>query len=74
MSRNADETRLFEAQQVLQAAQGEKASTYAKTLGMHRYDFNTLLAMLNDRGFFLWEDEDGRLWLFDPQETGFFVR
>jgi len=65
MSRNANNTRLSEAQRILQTAQGEKASTYARTLGIHRYDFNTLLAMLNDRGFFLWEDENGRLWVFD---------
>ena len=65
MSRNANNTRLSEAQRILQTAQGEKASTYARTLGIHRYDFNTLLAMLNDRGFFLWEDENGCLWVFD---------
>lgn len=66
MARNADEARLSEAQEVLLTNQGEKASYYAKTLGIHRYDFNTLLVMLNDRGFYLWEDDKGRLWPFDP--------
>jgi hypothetical protein len=66
MAHNADEARLSEAQKVLLTNQGEKASYYAKTLGIHRYDFNTLLAMLNDRGLYLWEDEKGRLWPFDP--------
>jgi hypothetical protein len=66
MAHNADEARLSEAQKVLLTNQGEKASYYAKTLGIHRYDFNTLLAMLNDRGFYLWEDEKGHLWPFDP--------
>lgn len=63
MARKADETRLAEVQRVLQAHQGEKASHYARTLGIHRYDFNTMLAMLDERGFRLWEDEDGRLWV-----------
>ena len=66
MARKADEARLSEVQQLLVDTQGEKASYYAKTLGIHRYDFNTLLAMLNDRGFYLSEDEKGRLWAFDP--------
>lgn len=64
MARKADETRLSEVQQFLVEKQGERASYYAKTLGIHRYDFNTLLAMLNDRGFYLLEDEKGRLWPF----------
>jgi len=66
MARKADETRLSEIQQFLLENQGEKASYYANTLGVHRYDFNTLLAMLNERGFYLCEDEHGRLWPFAP--------
>ena len=68
MARKADETRLSEVKESLLETQGEKASYYAKTLGIHRYDFNTLLAMLNDRGFYLWEDENGRLWPFEPDQ------
>ena len=68
MARKADEARLSEVQQLLVDNQGEKASYYAKTLGIHRYDFNTLLAMLNDRGFYLLEDENGRLWKFDSDQ------
>ena len=68
MARNADETRVSEVQRLLLENQGERASYYAKTLQIHRYDFNTLLAMLNDRGFYLWEDENGRLWPFDPAQ------
>lgn len=68
MARKADETRLSEAQQFLLETQGEKASYYAKTLGIHRYDFNTLLAMLNERGFYLWEDENGCLWPFNTDQ------
>ncbi|HXQ38003.1 MAG TPA: hypothetical protein VN843_28610 [Anaerolineales bacterium] len=67
MARRADEARLSEVQQFLLETQGERASYYAKTLGIHRYDFNTLLAMLNERGFYLWEDENGCLWPFDPE-------
>ena len=65
MARKANETRLLEIQQFLLETQGERASYYAKILGIHRYDFNTLLAMLNERGFYLWEDENGSLWPFD---------
>ncbi|HJS19702.1 MAG TPA: hypothetical protein VJ785_13215 [Anaerolineales bacterium] len=68
MARKADETRLTEVQQLIVKNKGEKASYYAKTLRIHRYDFNTLLAMLNDRGFFLSEDENDRLWPFDPHQ------
>jgi len=68
MSRKADETRLSEAEQILQARQGERASYYARAMRIHRYDFNTLLAMLNDRGVRLWEDKKGRLWLCDPDQ------
>jgi len=68
MARNADETRLSEIQRFLLETQGEKASYYAKTFGIHRYDFNTLLAMLNERGFYLWEDENGCLWPFDSDQ------
>lgn len=68
MARKADEARLLEVQQALLETQGERASYYAKTLGIHRYDFNTMLAMLNERGFYLWEDEYGCLWTFDPDQ------
>jgi hypothetical protein len=69
MPRKANEGRVREAQQVIRKSPGEKSGYYANQLGMHRYDFNTLLAMLNDRHFHLWEDDDGRLWLFDPDQT-----
>jgi hypothetical protein len=69
MARKADETRLSEIKRLLVEHQGEKASYYAKTLGIHRYDFNTLLVMLNDRGFYLSEDEKGNLWPFDPNRS-----
>lgn len=68
MARKADETRLSEVQQFLLETQGEKASYYANSLGIHRYDFNTLLAMLNERGFYICEDENGRLWPFEPDQ------
>lgn len=69
MARKADETRLAEVQRILKRNQGEKASYYARTLGIHRYDFNTMLAMLDERGFCLWEDEEGRLWVFREDQT-----
>lgn len=69
MSRKANENRLREAQQLIRNSPGEKSSYYANQLGVRRYDFNTLLAMLNDRNFRLWEDNDGRLWLFDPNQA-----
>jgi hypothetical protein len=68
MARKANEARLAEVQRILQKNQGEKASYYARTLGMHRYDFNTMLAMLDERGFRLWEDEKGCLWLFGQSQ------
>ena len=69
MARKADEARLDEVQHMLVRNQGKKASYYARTLGIHRYDFNTMLAMLDERGFRLWEDEKGRLWLCREEQT-----
>lgn len=69
MPREANDSRLREAQRVIQKSPGQKSSYYAKKIGVHRYDFNTLLAMLNERGFHLWEDNDGRLWLFDRDQA-----
>ncbi len=69
MPREANERRLREAQQIILKSPGEKPSYYASKMGMHRYDFNTLLAMLNDRDFHLWEDDHGRLWLFEPDRA-----
>jgi hypothetical protein len=69
MSRKANDTRLQEAQNLILNSPGEKSSYYANELKVHRYDFNTLLAMLNERDFRLWEDDDGRLWLFDPDQA-----
>jgi hypothetical protein len=69
MARNANEARLADVQRILQRNQGEKASFYAKTLGIHRYDFNTMLAMLDERGFRLWEDEEGCLWVFGEDQN-----
>lgn len=68
MARKANEARLSEVQRFLQQKQGEKASYYASSLGIHRYDFNTMLAMLEDRGFHLWEDEKGCLWVFERRQ------
>ena len=68
MALKADERRLSQVQRLLLENQGEKASYYADTLGIHRYDFNSLLAILDDRGFYLLEDEKGRLWPFEPDQ------
>lgn len=62
MARRADETRLRKARKAIIIRPGQSASYYARLVGCHRYVFNTLLAMLNDRGFLLWEDDRGRLW------------
>ena len=68
MPRKADEVRLSDVQRLLLENQGERASYYADTLHIHRYDFNTLLAMLEERGFYLWEDDNGRLWPFHSDD------
>jgi hypothetical protein len=69
MSRKANDTRLQKAKNMILSSPGEKSSFYAKKLGIHPYDFNTLLAMLNERGFYLSEDDDGRLRFFDPNQA-----
>lgn len=69
MPRRANDKRLQKARSLILSSPGQKASFYASQLRMHRYDFNTLLAMLNERGFYLTEDDDGRLWVFEPDKT-----
>ncbi|MFQ5615263.1 MAG: hypothetical protein ACE5GO_02225 [Anaerolineales bacterium] len=68
MARKADETRLRAAKEAITTQPGQSASFYAQLLGCHRYVFSTVLAMLNEREFLLWEDERGGLWPFGTQE------
>lgn len=62
MSRKADEHRLKLIFEVVNQRPGRRAAEYARRLRIHTFLFNTLLAMMNDRGLLLSEDSKGRLW------------
>ena len=43
---------------------GEKPGFIARLLGLNRSDVTRMLPALEDRGLYLTEDEEGRLWPF----------
>ncbi len=65
MPRKANEAKIARAAVLLKTRPGLRAGRYARMLGCHRESFNRLLVQLNDRDFLLFEDEKGRLWVFD---------
>jgi DNA-binding IclR family transcriptional regulator len=64
MPRNADPERLQEAARLITEQPGHLSAEYARRMGCHRETFNRLLVQLDDRGFLLSEDPQGRLWPF----------
>jgi DNA-binding IclR family transcriptional regulator len=64
MARNADPDRLREAARLLAEQPGHMSAEYARRMGCPRETFNRLLVQLDDRGFLLSEDRQGRLWPF----------
>lgn len=64
MPRKADPTRLQEAARLIAEQPGHLPAEYARRMGCHRETFNRLLVQLDDHGFLLSEDPQGRLWPF----------
>ena len=65
MARKANPERLHEAARMIAEQPGHRSAEYARWMGCRREAFNRLLVQLDDRGFLLSEDENGRLWPFD---------
>ena len=64
MARKADEKRLQKVAHLMSERPGYKSGEYALMMGCHRETFTRLLVQLNDQGFLLSEDKQGRLWPF----------
>ncbi len=64
MARKANPDRLQEAARLVMEQPGHLSAEYARRMGCQREAFNRLLAQLDEHGFLLSEDEQGRLWPF----------
>lgn len=64
MGRKANPDRLQKAARLLLEQPGHLSAEYARRMGCHRETFSRLLVQLDDQGFLLSEDEQGRLWPF----------
>jgi DNA-binding IclR family transcriptional regulator len=64
MARKANPDRLRVAARLLSEQPGHLSAEYARRMGCPRETFNRLLVQLDDRGFLLSEDPQGRLWPF----------
>jgi DNA-binding IclR family transcriptional regulator len=59
----------FEAMdQVIQEQPGISAAELARELEVERSTIMRRLPSLEEAGYLYYEDEEGRLWLFDPDE------
>jgi len=67
MARPANQDRLQELYQHVEEHPGQKAGWLARLLGWNRSEVTRSLPALEERGYFLSEDEQGRLWPF-PKE------
>lgn len=65
MARKANPDRVQQAAGLVAALPGRRAAEYARWIGCPRETFNRLLTQMDDLGFLLWEDDQGRLWPFE---------
>ncbi|MGQ0604210.1 MAG: hypothetical protein ACT4QE_21215 [Anaerolineales bacterium] len=69
MSRKADADRLKELQNAIQNHPGNRSSFFARLLGWRREEVSRGLTTMDDEGILLSEDDEGRLWPYDPTEA-----
>lgn len=62
MGRNANQEKIQRAAELIRHQPGKRAGEYARLLDMHQQAFHRLLIQMEDRGIYLSEDEEGRLW------------
>lgn len=65
MGRNLSEEKLRRIYNEVKDYPGEKPGTIARVLGLNRSEVTRMLPALEDRGFYVYEDEGGGLWPFD---------
>lgn len=64
MARKANPDRVREAAGLVADQPGHLSAEYARLMDCPRETFNRLLTHMDNQGFLLWEDEQGRLYPF----------
>lgn len=64
MARPANHGRVEKIHRTIEKHPGKKPGFIARLLGLHRSEVTRSLPMLEERGFYLSEDEKGGLWPF----------
>lgn len=68
MARKADWQELQELDEAIISEPGHKSGFWARVFGWPREKANRHLTTLNDQGYLYYEDDDGRLYPFDPDD------
>ncbi len=69
MARKQKQDKLETLYSTVQANPGRKAGGLANLLGWHRSDVSRTLPALEERGYMLSEDRNGRLWPFGKRQN-----
>ncbi len=64
MARKPNVDRMQDVYSAVQRYPGEKPGFFARLLGLQRSDVTRILPTLEDRGYYLSEDDRGGLWPF----------
>lgn len=67
MSRKPEPEKLARIYEEIETNPGERAGAIARILGWHRSQVSRSLPAMEDQGYLLSEDEEGRLWPFGRQ-------
>ena len=70
MARKANPNDLHKLNRAIYQNQGQKSGFFARRFGWSREKTNRHLVSLNDDGYLYFEDESGRLYPFDSDDTG----
>jgi Mn-dependent DtxR family transcriptional regulator len=65
MARKANDEKLERIYKAVEEHPGVRPGWLARLLGLNRSEVNRALPALEERGFYLTEDEKGRLWPFE---------
>lgn len=68
MARRANTRELRKLDEAIVSQPGQKSGFWARTFGWSREKANRHLTTLNDRGRLYYEDDQGRLYPFDPYD------
>ncbi len=69
MPRKANPAHLASLKRAIEKHPGQRPGFFARLIGWRREEVNRALAHLDGQGVLLSEDDEGRLWPFDPAEV-----